>query len=129
MNQCKEIRNQIAFYLDDELEGGERTEFDAHLRVCETCREVFVREQRFLESVRDCSPLYSAPSDLRARVEQMLDAAPSPHAAPPGLRHRIQRSLRLPTSRPTQLVINARGAMALLALVLLIGWAVTEYMK
>ena len=128
MNQCKEIRNQIAFYLDDELEGSERAEFDAHLRACEACREIFGRQQRFLESVRDCSPLYSAPENLRARVEQMLSAAPSPHATPPGLRHRIQRSLRLRGFRPIR-HINARVGMTLLALVLLIAWGVTQYVK
>jgi mycothiol system anti-sigma-R factor len=128
MNQCKEILNQIAFYLDDELEAGERTELDAHLRGCESCREIFERQQRFLESVRDCSPLYSAPAELRARVEEMLSAAPSPHTTPPGLRHRIQRSLRLTVSRPNR-HINARVGVALLALVLLIGWGIVEYMK
>lgn len=128
MNQCKEILNQIAFYLDDELEGSERAEFDAHLRACETCREIFGREQRFFESVRDCRPLYSAPPELRARVERMLSVAPSPHSPPAELRHRIQRSLRLPGSRPSRF-INARVGTALFALILLIGWGLSEYMK
>ena len=129
MNECKEIRNQIAFYLDDELEQGERTELDAHLRACETCREIFGRERRFLESIRGSSPLYSASSELRARVEEMLSAAPSLHATPPGLRQRIRRSLRLRGSRPTPLIVNARSAIALLALALLIGWGIIEYVK
>lgn len=128
MNQCEEIRNQIAFYLDDELEGGDRTEFDEHLRACETCREIFERERRFFESIRDCSPLYAAPPELRARVEQILSAAPSPHATPAKLLHRIQRSLRLPGSRFTGF-LNPRTVAALLAAFLLIGWGLIEYMK
>lgn len=128
MNHCKDIRNQIAFYLDDELESGERSEFDAHLRACETCREIFARQQRFFESVRDCGPLYETPPELRARVEQILSGAPSPHATPAKLRHRIQRVLRLPASRPARF-IDARVGLALLALALLIGWGVTEYIK
>jgi anti-sigma factor RsiW len=128
MNQCKEIRDQIAFYLDDELEGSERTEFDAHLRACEACREIFARQQLFFESVRDCSPLYSAPAELRSRVEQILSTAPSPHATPAKLRHRIQRSLRLPGSPPARL-INSRIGTALLLLVLVIGLGLAEYIK
>jgi len=128
MNQCQEIQNQIAFYLDDELEGRERTELDAHLRACDSCREVFARQQRLFESVRDCRPLYSAPPELRARVEQILSTAPSPHATPGRLRRRIQRSLQLNGSGRSRF-INARGLTALLALILLVGWFVTEYVK
>ena len=128
MNQCDQIRNQIAFYLDDELEGGERAELDAHLRACEPCREVFTRKQRLLESVRENRPLYSAPESLRSRVEEMLSAAPPAHETPAKLRHRIQRLLQINGSDRGG-VAYARGITAFVAVALLIGWGVAEYLK
>src|SRR4030095_5941777 len=128
MNQCKDILNQIAFYLDDELEGGERTEFDAHLDSCESCREIFSRRRRFFESVRECNPLYSATPELRARVEQILSGAAYSHNTPAKLRHRIQRSLRIPGSGSARFA-NARSIAALFALVLVTGWGIIESLK
>ena len=132
MNQCKEIRTQITFYLDDELQGSERAGLEAHLNVCEACRGIFEGEQRFLKNVRDSRPLYPAAPELHSRVEQVLSDAPSLNTTPPELRQRIQRSLRLLGSTSSAL-INARSvtvSIAILTLVLLIGiWGVTEYKK
>jgi anti-sigma factor RsiW len=119
MNPCDHIRAQMAFYLDDELRGGEQAAFEAHLRQCPECHRTLARERRFLEQVRAARPLHAASPELRTRIEQKLSGAPAPYAAPPELRRRLHRFLRpaaatLRISRRQRLVALAAGA-ALLA--------------
>src|SRR5215470_7279609 len=111
MNQCKEIRAQITFYLDDELQESERTAIEHHLRDCEACREIFDAELRFLEAIRASYPLHQATPKLRARVEEILDSAPAVHTASPALRSRVRRSLRQFSPNASGLV-NTRRAVA-----------------
>jgi mycothiol system anti-sigma-R factor len=91
-NSCNQIRTQMAFYLDDELRNGERDEFEAHLQDCPSCRELFEQEQMLLELVRASQPLYQAPAETRARIEQLIDSMPEQITAPHNLRRRIQQS-------------------------------------
>jgi anti-sigma factor RsiW len=72
MNRCENIRARIALYLDDELEGNERSALEAHLNGCEKCRTIFESERRFLEALRQTQPLHTAPPSLRAGVESIL---------------------------------------------------------
>ena len=36
MNGCEQIRTQMTFYLDDELQGSERAALESHLNGCES---------------------------------------------------------------------------------------------
>jgi anti-sigma factor (TIGR02949 family) len=93
MNSCEEIRDQIAFYLDDELHGDEQIAFVAHLNACAECRTALEYERQFIEAIRAERPLYTAPEDLRSRIEKVLGEAPPVYAAPPHLRQRLLKTL------------------------------------
>jgi anti-sigma factor RsiW len=91
-NSCKNIRTQMTFYLDDELRNGERDEFEAHLQDCPSCRDLFEQERLLLALVRDMPPLYPAPAETRARIEELVDSVPEQITAPHSLRRRIQQT-------------------------------------
>jgi anti-sigma factor RsiW len=93
MISCEEILARINLYLDDELRDGEQAIVESHLAGCQPCRDALTNQRRLLEGVREFRPLYKASPELRARVENILNDAPAPYAAPPGLRRRIQKSL------------------------------------
>lgn len=126
MNQCDNIRAQMTFYLDDELQGSEVTALETHLTECESCRELFENERRFLEALRGCQPISIAPLELRAGVERILSDAPSAHAAPAELRGRIQRSL-VQFSSSTSALISSRGAPVVIGLVTIAVLAAVWY--
>lgn len=132
MNQCKEFRAQMTFYLDGELQEGERAALEAHLSGCEACRLPLESERRFLEAIRGSQPLHVAPTALRTRVERVLRDRPSPHAAPPELRRRIQRSLWQFGSSTSSLFKTRRllPAAAVIAIGLIIGtWGLIEHQE
>lgn len=119
----------MTFYLDDELQGAERSALESHLSGCEACRRLLESERRFLEAVRGSKPLHIAPAELRASVERVLSDSPSPDEASLELRQRIGRSLRGFGSTTSRLVtrrVVAATAVAAVALLLSI-WVVTEY--
>jgi|HubBroStandDraft_6_1064221.scaffolds.fasta_scaffold52687_3 anti-sigma factor RsiW len=93
MNRCEEMLSQIAFFLDDELQDGERTALKAHLGYCGKCHELFEIERAFLDTIRGVGPLYTAPPELRAGAERILSEAPAVILAPSRLRRRLKRSL------------------------------------
>lgn len=72
MSDCADIRNRLNLYLDNELQGDERVDFEHHLRDCHACRSMAQAEQRFLDSVRATEPLYVASPELRDRVRTAL---------------------------------------------------------
>ena len=72
MSKCDDIRGRLTLYLDDELQGTERATVEAHLSECESCAVVFARELKFLNTVRESGQLYTAPPELRAKVQQIL---------------------------------------------------------
>ena len=128
MNACGNIRAQMMFYLDDELHESERAEMESHLDDCRACREIFDRERHFLQGVRDSRPLYTAPPELRAQVEESLRDAPSPHTAPSRLRNRVERSLwRSGLARPGRPGRRLALAATAIFLALLGAWGVYEY--
>ena len=132
MNQCKEIQAQMTFYLDDELQGVERSALETHLRGCNACQLIFDSERRFLDAIRGAQPLHIAPPELRASVERVLANTPSPDGASPELRKRVRRSL-LRFGSATSGLVPARpvvAAAALAAVALLISiWGLTEYRR
>jgi anti-sigma factor RsiW len=113
-NQCEDIRLRSAFYLDDELSGSDLAAFESHIQNCVSCNEMVASERRFIESVREAKPLFTAPQELRSRVEQTLSRAAPPYAAPPALRRRVRKSLFAAVS-PFHL--NSRRRLAAVALV------------
>jgi len=123
MNQCDNIRTQIVFYLDDELQASEVKALEAHLIECDGCRELVDNERRFFTALRGSQPLSPASPELRARVERVLSDGPSPYNAPAELRVRIRRTLSQLGTSTTELV-GARSAplvIGLVTIVLLIG--------
>ena len=72
MSDCADIRNRLNLYLDNELQGDERVDFEYHLRDCAACRSTAQAEQRFLDSVRAAEPLYVSSPELRDRVRAAL---------------------------------------------------------
>jgi anti-sigma factor RsiW len=130
MNRCQEIRAQMTFYLDDELQGPERVAIEMHLSDCETCREIFAKEQRFLETIRGLRPLYTATPALHTQVEKILGSAPAPYTAPPALRQRVERSLWQFCSSLIDLINTRWIRIAVVAVVLAMlvsVWGVTQY--
>lgn len=119
MNQCEEMRAQMTFYLDDELQGSERAVLEAHLNDCEGCLQVFASERRFLEMVRCVKSLHLAGPELKARVEKVLRNAGAQAAGPGEVPSRIGRSVRRPGSIGSGL--TTRRALALTVVVALAG--------
>jgi anti-sigma factor RsiW len=113
MNPCEEMLNQIAFFLDDELQDGERAALKAHLRYCGKCRELFDVERAFLDAIRGLGPLYTAPPQLRAGAERILSEAPAVILAPSRLRRRLTKSLLRSSSGGSRGQIDTRRLMAI----------------
>jgi anti-sigma factor RsiW len=76
MKPCDAYRLQIAFYLDGELRDQALADFESHLTACAACRAAVDGERRFLDALHSVRPLYSAPPELRLRVEQILQGVP-----------------------------------------------------
>jgi anti-sigma factor RsiW len=73
---CDTIETTAMVYLDDELAGTERQEFELHLHACGACRDHVERERQELAMVRGLLARQAPPpvSDLlRARVVRGLD--------------------------------------------------------
>ncbi|HNJ39891.1 MAG TPA: zf-HC2 domain-containing protein, partial [Acidobacteriota bacterium] len=93
MTQCDRFRDQISFYLDDELGEPERAQLTNHLGQCTSCHKLFEQEQQFLAHIRASQPLYQVSPNFRAKIEQALAEVSAPHRAPASLRDRIQKSM------------------------------------
>ena len=72
MSKCTDIRSRLNLFLDNELQGDERVDFEYHLRECQSCRSFAQAETRFLDTIRTTDPLYVASSELTARVRSIL---------------------------------------------------------
>jgi anti-sigma factor RsiW len=119
MKTCARIRGQIAFYLDGELGDAERRLVARHLDECDSCRAAVDAERAFLDSVREAAPLHTASPELRARVAEILEAAPAPHRAPERLRRSVSRLLGVESSKAARRRKYASlAAAAVLVLVL-----------
>lgn len=86
MKNCEDICRRLNLYLDNELQGEERTAVETHLQECESCASIFERELSFIKAIRESGPLHVAPPALRARVQEAL--AGSPKVAVAGSRSR-----------------------------------------
>ena len=128
MNQCEEMRAQMTFYLDDELQGSERALLEAHLSDCEGCLQVFTSERRFLEIIRGVKSLHLAGPELRARVEKILNDARAAQGVPRESRSRLRRFLPQPGSNAPALM--NRRTLTLTAVIAVAGvigfWSLTQ---
>jgi anti-sigma factor RsiW len=75
MNNCEEICKRLNLYLDNELQGEERAAVETHLQECGSCAAIFERELSFINAIRESRPLHVAPLELRARVQETLNAS------------------------------------------------------
>ena len=117
MLKCQDIRGLMPLYLDDELQGSERVDFEKHVDRCESCHTRFESERRFLEMIRQSRPLHSAPADLRSKIQSVVSAAtPAPGA--PHLRHRITNSVSRFNQSPRP--FSSRGLNAIVAVLILV---------
>lgn len=116
MTKCTDIRNRLDLYLDNELQGDERVEFEYHLRECLSCRSVAQAEKRFLDTVRSADPLYVASPDLTARVRSALHL-PAKHSVKAG---------DFRSTRRARIVATIAAAALLLLLLPLLIWRARE---
>jgi anti-sigma factor RsiW len=87
MSECTDIRNRLNLYLDNELQGDERVDFEYHLHGCQSCRSFAQAEKRFIDTIRTSDPLYVASSELTARVRSILQLGDKDSVDPLARRH------------------------------------------
>ena len=75
MTNCDDIRERLALYLDNELQGDDRAAFEAHTQSCESCASFVEKELAFLNAIRGSGPLHTAPATLKTKVAGILNGA------------------------------------------------------
>jgi anti-sigma factor RsiW len=103
---CSEARENLAAYLDGEIEGAPRQAVDGHLAVCEAC-SAEMRAQAAAWRLLDALPAPPAPAGFAARVAERA------RSAPPARRGRIL-GLPLPAVAAAAAILLAAGGTALL---------------
>lgn len=126
MNACEENRQRIFLYLDDELRDEDLAAFESHVKACAACRQTLEAERRFVEDVRSARPLYTAPAELRARVETIVHEAPH-YAVPHHLRARIREMIERTISTRPRFQWRIRQAIPAFAMLAAIFVAVRLY--
>lgn len=72
MLSCREALARLQEYVDGELPGLSHEQVEAHFEVCTRCYPHLTLERTFRERVRTALSRPEVPSDLRARVLEML---------------------------------------------------------
>jgi len=70
---CKQVQEQIAGYVDRELEPGQANTVSRHLQDCPGCAEEADAQQKIKNLVRTKSAPVAAPAHLRAEIRRRLD--------------------------------------------------------
>jgi anti-sigma factor RsiW len=65
--KCRHVRKRISQYIDEELSPDEKKDFDSHIRICASCREV-VEETRALHQAFASAQRFPAPYGFATRV-------------------------------------------------------------
>jgi anti-sigma factor RsiW len=124
MRPCDDIREQIAYYVDDELHETERARVEMHLAGCPACAAVLESELAFVERVRASRPYSGASDELRAAVERVVAGAPAPYRASDRLRAQVRAAVegrRISFRRKAFAVVAATAVVGALGLWLAIG--------
>lgn len=72
---CDEALARVYEYLDGELEPELQERIHVHLAVCRRCYPFFDFERLFLDHIRERGLAGAAPTELRTRVEALLEHA------------------------------------------------------
>src|SRR5262245_61787139 len=115
MSNCTDIQNRLNLYLDNELQGDERVEFEHHLSKCQPCNLLAQAEKRFLSGVRATDPLYVASPELTSRVRSALNE----RAYDPVSAAQLQ-------SRRGRVIVTIAAAALLLLLLPILIWRARE---
>lgn len=78
MNKCDTIHERLSLYLDNELQGAERTAVEAHVESCDSCASFVEKELTLLNVVRQSGPLHVASPELKAKVAEIVSGARQP---------------------------------------------------
>ena len=119
MSKCDDIRGRLTLYLDNELQGSERASVEAHLTECESCASIFARELNFLRAIRECGSFYIASSELREKIQRLLDQ-PQISVEPVQPQTPVRTDVRL------RWVLAAAAALLVLLLPILIWHSVRQ---
>jgi anti-sigma factor RsiW len=78
MKDCVSIHERLSLYLDNELQGDERTAFESHIESCDSCAAFVEKELTFLNAVRKSGPLHVASPELKRRVAELVNGSRQP---------------------------------------------------
>ena len=82
MKNCDSIHERLSLYLDNELQGDERTDFETHIESCDSCASVVEKELTFLNAIRKNAPLHVASPELRTKVSAIVSGSTKQPVAP-----------------------------------------------
>jgi predicted anti-sigma-YlaC factor YlaD len=105
----------LNLYLDNELQGDERVEFEDHLRDCLSCRLLVQAERRFLDGVRAAKPMYVASPELTERVRTVLESPAKDFVGVPNR-----------SAHRSRVIITIAAAALLLLLLPILIWRARE---
>jgi mycothiol system anti-sigma-R factor len=109
---CQETQGLIHGYIDGELDLVRSIEIERHIEGCEACARAY-RTQQELKKALHATPLrFNAPQDLRRRIQSSLRRAGQADPEP-----RVFHWL------PT---LRWAGAMAAMALLVVLGWSLAR---
>lgn len=69
---CEETLKLIDGYVDAELDPITGEKLERHLRDCPRCRVAYEAQRALMGAIRTAAPYYSAPSELRHRIQSSL---------------------------------------------------------
>lgn len=73
--KCHDIEHTVDCFIDCELAEPERMEFEAHLSECQPCRRLVQEQASWKSLLRAAGPRAQAPTALRGRISEALNAA------------------------------------------------------
>ena len=69
---CAEVQAGIHGYLDGELDAVRNLEIEQHLQHCAVCSQAYEADQTLQRTIKTGSHYYSAPTDLRKRIQSSI---------------------------------------------------------
>jgi anti-sigma factor RsiW len=69
---CDSVRELISPFLDAELDVAQTSEVERHIQSCVVCAELHFEHLQLRTRLRADAPYYSAPEELRERIEKTL---------------------------------------------------------